>query len=271
MKSTWFSCRKRYDFARCISEVDYSRHSWDLFRSFLVMAHYSMRQAVHKMTHGELDDEIEQKVLAEQARYPKWQKFGEALGILTLALEDQSYDFLGTYMGEMDMNDSKWRGQCFTPKDLCAIMAQMTFGDISPTDGRTLMLSEPACGGGAMIIAASNILKDNGFYPWHYYWQAVDVDWRCYAITYIQLTLLGIPASVINGNTLTLETFESAATIAGVLHPPKQREPADVTPDTDEADQVPMVDSSVPVCADPTYFVAADSPGIAASNQLFLF
>lgn len=222
MKSTWFGCSKRYEFAKCIRDADHGRMIWDTFSGFLTCASYSLRQGVYKLQTGEMSDEFEETVLKEQNRFKDWTKFSEALGILVLALEQESYDFLGTFMSEMEMNDSKWKGQCFTPQSVCNLMAEMSCQRLEPQSGRTLLLNEPACGGGAMVIATSEILKRNGFFPWHYFWMAVDVDWRCFAMTYIQLTLLGIPAKVIHGNSITLETFSEAVTFAGVMHPPKK-------------------------------------------------
>ena len=223
MKSTWFGDRRRYEFAKCIHDADYSRMVWDTFGGFLTCASYALRQGVHKLTTGELSEEMEEIVVKEQQRFKHPSRFADAMGILTMALEERSYDFLGTYLGEMEMNDSKFKGQCFTPPALCELMAGLTLDEQEPKQGETLLLNEPACGGGAMVIAASEVLKGRGFYPWHYYWVAVDVDWRCFAMAYIQLTLLGIPANVIHGNSLSLEVHSEAVTFAGAMHPPKQK------------------------------------------------
>ncbi len=41
---------------------------------------------------------------------------------------------------------------------------------------------------------------------------AIDISAPCYGMCYLQLTLAGIPAQVIRGNSLSLEIFESAWT-----------------------------------------------------------
>lgn len=218
MKSTWFGDCHRYEFARLIHEADHSKHTWETFRLWLEVAYGAFRQGAHKFQTNEFCPKIEELVTKAQKRVKHPQKFTEALGVLVDAIEEKPYDFIGTTMGELGLNDKDFRGQLFTPKDLCRLVAQVTLGEIKPSP-RRLMLDEPACGGGAMVIAAAQVLKENGFYPWNYWFRATDIDWRCHAITYVQLTLLGIPAWVIHGNTLTVEMFDSATTLSGLMHP----------------------------------------------------
>ena len=82
-----------------------------------------------------------------------------------------------------------------------------------------------------MIIATSTELQGMGYYPWHYFWVAVDVDQKCFHMTYIQMFLLGIPGDVIWGNSLTLEQWDVARTYAVILQPPKKRKPDDPQPE----------------------------------------
>lgn len=51
------------------------------------------------------------------------------------------------------------------------------------------------------------------------HWTCVDIDWKMFAACYIQLSLLGIPAAVLNANSLTLEQFDAESTIIAALHP----------------------------------------------------
>jgi len=222
MKSTWFGAPARYEFAKCINSADYGIQGYDLFRKFLICAHATIQQSANKLS-GTFDDEIESAYAREMnsLKYPT--KFPEAFGLLVMALEEEAYDFLGYTFMELGVAN-KFAGQCFTPRDVSKAMAGMLLNDLQPIDGQTLTLAEPACGGGSMVIEASNILKDLGFYPWHYHWWATDVDWKCYAMTLIQTTLLGIPAVVTCGNSLTLEVFTKSANLISLIHPPKKKE-----------------------------------------------
>lgn len=242
MKSTWFGTRKRYDFAKLLQEADYGNHCYETFRVFLECAFAAVYQPAYKLRHGEIDAKEEAEYMKSIARvkYPK--KLGEAMGTLVEGLEDEPCDFLGMMMMELGVNDVAFRGQCFTPQAVSRAMAMFTLQDCKPVSGRTLMLSEPACGGGAMVIEASAVLQDQGFYPWHYCWHATDVDWKCFAMTYIQTTLLGIPAGVICGNSLTMEIRRSEWNMIATLHPPKRRQ-GDTT---SEVVETPAVMESAP-------------------------
>jgi len=223
MKSTWFGNKQRYEFAKLIQEADYSMHGWDLYHSWLQVASGSMRQACHVMRTGVKDERIEQTVIEHQKRVKHPENFARAMGVLVAALEKESDDFLGSVLMEWGQNDVRFKGQCFTPMAVCRMMAALTIGDRKPDPDKRLMISEPACGGGAMVIATSEVLKANGFFPWNYHWQCVDVDWRMFAACYIQTTLLGIPAEVVHGNTLSQERWDTAETISAVLYPLRKR------------------------------------------------
>lgn len=55
-----------------------------------------------------------------------------------------------------------------------------------------------------MIIAAAKVLKDAGINPQkHLKIVAQDLDWKCVYMCYLQLSLLGLKATVVQGNTLS--------------------------------------------------------------------
>lgn len=242
MKSTWFSKRSHYDFARCLQDADYSLHSWDLLHEWLTAASLSLKQGCRVMVGLDPDPAIEERVIKAQNRVKHPGKLAECLGILVNGLEEETEDFLGSTISELGQNDSKYRGQCFTPYSVCTMMARMTMQDMTPDPNHRLTLQEPACGGGAMVIASSDVLKERGFFPWNYYWTCVDIDWRMFACTYIQCSLLGIPATVIHGNTISLEQWESANTFAATAHPYRVRkEPTKEPEPQPETTHAPIV------------------------------
>ena len=72
-----------------------------------------------------------------------------------------------------------------------------------------ITLSEPCSGSGGMIIAYAETMKEKGYnYQHQSYVEAVDIDDICFKIAYIQLSLLGIPAKVIRGDSLAMRYFE---------------------------------------------------------------
>ena len=213
-------------------------HGWDLFHSWLQVASGSLRQGCHLFRTGEQDPKIEQTVIEHQKRVKHPENFARAFGVLVASLEKESDDFLGSVLMEWGQNDVQFKGQCFTPMPVCRMMAALTIGDRKPDPEDRLMISEPACGGGAMVIATSDVLKANGFFPWNYHWRCVDVDWRMFAACYIQTSLLGIPAQVVHGNTLSLECWDTAETIAAVMHPVRKKAAVRI----DESVAEPVVD-----------------------------
>lgn len=147
--------------------------------------------------------------------------FAHALGALCLAMEEQPGDVLGDVFGELELGNSA-RGQFFTPYHLCEFMARLT---VDADHARALIaergfftVQEPAVGAGAMIIALAMHLAQAGIdYTQHLHVTAVDVDQRAVHMAFIQFTLLGIPAKVVDGNTLSLEVREVWPTFAHVV------------------------------------------------------
>ncbi len=72
-----------------------------------------------------------------------------------------------------------------------------------------LTLSEPCCGSGGMVIAFAESMKEAGYnYQHQLFVEAIDIDEICFKMTYIQLSLLGIPARVIMGDSLSMRYYE---------------------------------------------------------------
>lgn len=129
------------------------------------------------------------------------------------ALSLKFSDFLGECFMSLELGN-KYKGQFFTPYSISFMMASI-LGDYS---GKEENLSEPACGAGGMIIARAEALEQKGInYLEAMQVQAVDVDFLAYNMCYIQLSLLGISAEVVHGNTLSLETFEVMYTPAYII------------------------------------------------------
>ena len=103
---------------------------------------------------------------------------------------------------------------------------------ICPLDFQTLpecgyfTLDEPACGACGMVLAVAEQLQGAGMNPTrHLAVRAEDLNIRCVWMSYIQLSLYGIPAVVIYGNTLPLKEFDRWYTPAYLLGNWVWREP----------------------------------------------
>lgn len=169
-------------------------------------------------------DARERRYLEIVGRYDRdvVERFPKVLAEVVEALEAEPGDVLGAVYAELEQN-SKDRGQFFTPYPICQLMAQVTLGsresaaEIIQRNGfiRTM---EPACGSGAMVIALAEAMRAEDInYQRHLHVTAVDIDLRAIHMAYIQFTLMHIPAILIHGNSLSLETHDRWYTPAHIL------------------------------------------------------
>ena len=140
-----------------------------------------------------------EQVQRERAVRDSWSVF-----LLVDALEEEMTDVLGEVYMAADLG-SKSTGQFFTPFHLSELCAKMTLPhwEKEYSEHGTISLNEPSCGGGGMIIAAAKVMRDAGINPQRALnVVAQDLDWKGVYMTYLQLSLLGIRAKVVQGDTL---------------------------------------------------------------------
>ena len=116
-------------------------------------------------------------------------------------------DILGAVFHDLELHN-KYKGQFFTPQSIADMMAQIS-GVQEPPEGKNyIMLCEPTCGSGVMVISAAKVLlKEKKSPAANMVALACDLDFKCTCMAYIQLSLYGIPAVVEHANTLTCEVF----------------------------------------------------------------
>ena len=194
------------EFNQVLNNLDHSRNTITKFSDFLTMSAYSIAQPFYK------SKVLEEKHLNVAKTYNEKQLrcFAKLLAITIDALDDEFQDFLGQVFSTNDMGSS-YKGQFFTPYHVSKMMAEIQFFDANEfKDKDIITVSEPCSGAGGMIIAFAESLKERNInYQKRIYVEAIDIDDLCYKMSYIQLSLLGIPAKVIKGNTLSYE-FEEA-------------------------------------------------------------
>lgn len=148
------------------------------------------------------------------------QQFVQMLVMLTETLEDDPMDVLGQIYMESGMG-SKAAGQFFTPFHLSKVCAAVSVPD--PDENGKIIINEPSCGGGGMIIATAAVLKERGVnYQQAMKVTAQDLDWKGVHMCYLQLSLLGIDAICVQGNTLA-EPFVKGYPEERILRTPKNR------------------------------------------------
>lgn len=180
------------------------RSSWEAWADFVSMSAKAISNAVDKRQAPRREAEylklISKYDRQEQAIFP------ELLACTVAALEaNPEQDFLGDLYMSLDLGNH-WKGQFFTPYNLCRAMSNLTVSDAADQVERIgwTSLCDPACGAGATLIAAANKLKEAGVpYQQTALFVGQDVDYVAAMMCYIQLSLLGCAGYICVGNTLT--------------------------------------------------------------------
>jgi len=134
---------------------------------------------------------------------------GRLLALLTEGMEAGLSDYLGELFMALELG-SDARGQFFTPYSLCKLMAELTINDTqiqqAVAERGFVSVQEPSVGAGAMVLAMEEAMRLAG-HAGVMHVTCVDVDIRAVHMAYLQLSLAGIPAIVVHGNTLSLEEW----------------------------------------------------------------
>lgn len=194
-------------------------HLFDVFRDFVELSACALANAIDPVGY----DRREAQYMQIIRKYNKDEasRFAQAFAALTGAMEDEPGDVLGDVFGELEQGNAA-RGQFFTPITICQLMARLT---LNPEHAHELIaqrgyftVQEPAVGAGAMVIALALHLREHGInYQQHMHATCIDVDARAVHMAYVQFALLGLPAVLVVGNTLTLEQREVWHTPAHIM------------------------------------------------------
>ncbi len=181
----------------------YSR--WEVWQDFIIMSAISLANTVD----GPYREEREKAYLERARKYSKRElaAFPEMLAEIVMDMErNPDQDFLGELFMALDLGN-EWKGQFFTPYDVCRMMASMTYeSDMQHRVDRDgwISVNDPACGAGALLIAFANECQRKGInYQTSVLFVAQDVDFLAGCMCYIQLSLMGCPGYVVIDNTLT--------------------------------------------------------------------
>lgn len=193
-----------------LKSIAFHKNIYEKFKDFVDFSFWSLSNTVYK------DKSIEEKYLSLAKSYKKEEMLvmSEILSLLVLEMEKTPNDYLGDFLMSIGGGDD-FKGQFFTPQHICDLMAEIVFAekeDIIKEKGYISLL-EPACGAGAMIIGFYKVMLKYNYNPQtQLYVHATDLCNIVYKMCYIQLSILGISATVVNGNSLSLEEFDSKNT-----------------------------------------------------------
>lgn len=209
-----FDSPYKKDVADRLRKIAHRHNLWQVFRDFVALAALAFSVAADPSTAKEREEEYMRTIKGYTRE--ELQAFSECLGSLTLAMEAEPQDFLGSLYMQLELGNA-WKGQFFTPFHLCKLMAAMQLQSAPELIARNgfVRVSDPCVGGGAMLIAAADAMKDAGInYQRHMFAIAQDLDITAVHMAYVQLSLMHVPALVYHGNSLAMEVRSTWRTLA---------------------------------------------------------
>lgn len=194
----------KMEFLRIFKELCYSRMPWEVWSDVITVMACSIANAVDRtpMRHEKREKEYADCI----KRLKGVEKPPELFAILVDAMEfNAEQDFLGSLYMELELGNH-WKGQFFTPYNICKMMSEITAGDVQSHIEKQGYLSvcDPACGAGATLIATANKMKNMKYnFQNHVLFVGQDIDRVTGMMCYIQLSLLGCAGYVCIANTIT--------------------------------------------------------------------
>ena len=185
---------------------------YNIFTDWIEMCALSIQNSCC-LVHNKIWKDREQLYIDTARRYNESElsEFARMFVLLGDALTDSMSDVLGEIYMESGMG-SKYTGQFFTPFHLSELCARTGIDLKNLPETGKLSINEPSSGGGGMIIAACKVLHEAGFdFQRRLDVVAQDLDWKGVYMTYLQLSLIGCRAIVVQGDTL-MEPYDPRRT-----------------------------------------------------------
>lgn len=189
----------RKEIVKKIQKLSGKYSPYDIFTDWVTMMAISIQNGCD-LSMGKVWKEREKqyKGIAGKYKSDEQMEFTAMFGMLVQELEENVSDVLGQVYMESGCGN-KNTGQFFTPFHISVMCADMIIPE--KRENGKIFLNEPSCGGGGMIIAEAMALKNKGEdYQSILDVVAQDLDWKAVYMCYVQLSLLGISAIVVQGN-----------------------------------------------------------------------
>lgn len=198
------------ELSKKLKSFSHKHNLWEVYRDFIEITAITISNAIDLKNFEKR--EADYMEIIKKYDKDELQKFAELMAELIRELEKKPRDVLGELYMSLELGD-KWKGQFFTPDSVARIMAEMTFNeDVKEKieEHGYIVFNEPSVGGGVTVIAFINAMISHGYNPQNQLLIICnDLDIKSVYMTYIQLSLLGIPAIVEHRNTLTNELFDT--------------------------------------------------------------
>lgn len=187
-----------------------SNDVWEIYNDFLIVSAENFRKLIDKsfiVTHN----------IYDKYNNIETESFNNMLIILDELMQNDKKDHLGDLLMELEMAN-KLNGQFFSPFDISLISSMLGISkddvDMKIKEKGYITLHEMSVGGGAIVIAVAKLISEWGYNPKENLLVVCnDLDKKAIYMSYIQFTLLDIPAIILEMDTLTQEIKDSWKTI----------------------------------------------------------
>ena len=209
-----------------LNKLAYGVSNHDVFADFLTITSYDMlvlSENAYKNLGGKIDENKHNSRICEiekiKSKYNN-ELLLKATMILIKALTEERKDFLGTVFEELGLGDAR-NGQFFTPNHISKIMAKLSLEGLPElsalNDKKYITIADPCIGSGRLAIEACEELRNKGFSYWQYFVEGRDISRLPALMSYLQLSLLGVPAMVFWGDSLAMKNYEEFPTPIALL------------------------------------------------------
>lgn len=194
-----FRKESQTEFAKVFADLCQRKSSWEVWADFIAMAAISISNVFDR--EGKSHEEREKQYIRTIKGYneAEQQVFPKLFALMIDALEDEpDQDFLGEMFMGLNLGNH-WRGQFFTPYNVCRMIAEMQIDGIESRVERQgwVGVHDPCCGAGALLIAARNAMVRRKLGPTTALYVAQDIDRTAALMCYLQLSLLGCAGYVV--------------------------------------------------------------------------
>ena len=202
---------------KAIRQLAYAHHLFTIFRHFVELSAIALSNVADPINKAVR--EAQYLAIVKQYKPEEFQKFPPMLGMLVECLEQEQTDVLGRLYHRLVIHNNQ-SGQFFTPYPVCLAMAKMLVHDAKHLvkEQGFIRAQEPCVGSGGMVMALAQALREEGInYQQCLHVTAIDLDIIAVHMSYVQCTLLHIPAMILHGDTLRGETYSVWRTFAHVI------------------------------------------------------
>lgn len=193
------------EMGKCLAAMTGGRGQNEVWADLMSMCAYALAAF-----RGTCPAEVEGRAAQAFAKYTdaEMEAADRFFGLVADELADRpDQDLLGSlYMG-LGLNSSA-HGQVFTPYSVCKSMATAAFDRQAASDAieqsGCVTVHDPACGGGATLIAFANVMSESGIDHRSFAWfDASDINFETAMMCHVQLSLIGCQGVVGVGDSLS--------------------------------------------------------------------